>query len=149
MIQKNRQYDLVSSYLVFHLLYFQSQTCLLPNLLSSVSPSEPKLSSGHCGDGLELRTFLPQLEKPGQTEPPGHYSRGSRPGDEKNRADGNKLHFQIKSVMTLNTKEELLTALQVGPAPCPIPCLGRFSMMLEGEKELERDLSFHLHSAVL
>uniref|UniRef100_A0A8C1XD77 Si:ch211-63b16.4 n=1 Tax=Cyprinus carpio TaxID=7962 RepID=A0A8C1XD77_CYPCA len=66
----------------------KSQTCLLPNLLSSVSPSEPKLSSGHCGDGLELRTFLPQLEKPGQTEPPGQYSRGSRPGDEKNRADG-------------------------------------------------------------
>ncbi|XP_058604675.1 uncharacterized protein si:ch211-63b16.4 isoform X1 [Onychostoma macrolepis] len=66
----------------------KSQTCLLPNLLSSVSPSEHKLSSGHCGDGLELRTFLPQLEKPGQTEPPGHYSRGSRPGDEKNRADG-------------------------------------------------------------
>ncbi|XP_026141814.1 kinesin heavy chain isoform X1 [Carassius auratus] len=58
----------------------KSQTCLLPNLLSSVSPSEPKLSSGHCGDGLELRTFLPQLEKPGQTEPPGHYSHGSRPG---------------------------------------------------------------------
>ncbi|KAI2654324.1 Kinesin heavy chain [Labeo rohita] len=64
----------------------QSQTCLLPVLLSSVSPSEPKLSSS--GDGLELRSFLPQLEKPGQTEPPGHYSRGSRPVDEKNRADG-------------------------------------------------------------
>ncbi|XP_016414120.1 kinesin heavy chain [Sinocyclocheilus rhinocerous] len=62
----------------------KSQTCLLPNLLSSVSPSEHKLSSGHCGDG----TFLPQLEKPGQTEPPGHYSHGSRSGDEKNRADG-------------------------------------------------------------
>lgn len=91
MLQKYRQYDLVSSYLVFHLLYFQPQTCLLPNLLSSVSPSEPKLSSGHCGDGLELRTFLPQLEKPGQTEPHGHYSRGSRAGDEKNRADGNKI----------------------------------------------------------
>ncbi|XP_043119681.1 kinesin-like protein KIF3B isoform X2 [Puntigrus tetrazona] len=58
----------------------------LPNLLSSVSPVQ--LSSGHCGDGQELRTFLPQLEKPGQIEPPGHYSRGSRPGDEKNRADG-------------------------------------------------------------
>ncbi|XP_050990206.1 kinesin-like protein KIF3B [Labeo rohita] len=64
----------------------KSQTCLLPVLLSSVSPSEPKLSSS--GDGLELRSFLPQLEKPGQTEPPGHYSRGSRPVDEKNRADG-------------------------------------------------------------
>ncbi len=112
MLQKYRQYDLVSSYLFFRLLYFQPQTCLLPNLLSSVSPSEPKLSSGHCGDGLELRTFLPQLEKPGQTEPHGHYSRGSRPGEEKNRADGNKLHFQIKSVMTLNTEEERFTALQ-------------------------------------
>ncbi|KAK2878815.1 hypothetical protein Q8A67_019606 [Cirrhinus molitorella] len=64
----------------------KSQTCLLPILLSSVSPSEPKLSSS--GDGLELRSFLPQLEKPGQTELPGHYIRGSRPGDEKNKADG-------------------------------------------------------------
>ncbi|XP_048047182.1 kinesin-like protein KIF3B isoform X1 [Megalobrama amblycephala] len=64
------------------------RTCLLPILLSSVSSSESKLSSSHCGDGLELRTFLPLLEKPGQTEPSGHYHRGSRPGDEKNRADG-------------------------------------------------------------
>ncbi|XP_056120281.1 kinesin-like protein Klp68D isoform X1 [Rhinichthys klamathensis goyatoka] len=66
----------------------RSQTCLLPILLSSVSSSESKLSSSHCGDGLELRTFLPQLEKPGQTEPSGRYCRASRRGDEKNRADG-------------------------------------------------------------
>ncbi|ROJ78906.1 Kinesin heavy chain [Anabarilius grahami] len=68
--------------------YTPEQTCLLPILLSSVSSSESKLSSSHCGDGLELRTFLPQLEKPGQTEPSGRYHRGSRTGDEKNRADG-------------------------------------------------------------
>ncbi|XP_055028830.2 uncharacterized protein [Misgurnus anguillicaudatus] len=65
----------------------KSQTCLLPILLSSCSPSEPKPSSSQCGDGLELRTFLPQLEKPGQTEPGGRYSRGSRPVDERNKAD--------------------------------------------------------------
>lgn len=104
---------------MFHLslLYFQSQTCLLPILLSSVSSSESKLSSSHCGDGLELRTFLPQLEKPGQTEPSGRYCRASRRGDEKNRADGNKLNFQlypIKSGITFNIIQELLTTLQVG-----------------------------------
>ncbi|KAI7804745.1 putative kinesin heavy chain-like, partial [Triplophysa rosa] len=65
----------------------RSQTCSLPILLSSCSPSEPKPSSSHCGEMLELRSFLPQLEKPGQTEPGGRYSRGSRPVDERNKAD--------------------------------------------------------------
>ncbi|XP_067310693.1 kinesin-II 85 kDa subunit isoform X2 [Pseudorasbora parva] len=76
----------------------QSQTCLLPILLSSVSSSESKLSSSHCGDGLEVRTFLPQLEKPGQTEPPGRYCRGSRHGDEKNRAEGRITHSLSRSL---------------------------------------------------
>ncbi|XP_065111224.1 uncharacterized protein [Paramisgurnus dabryanus] len=65
----------------------KSQTCLLPILLSSYSPSEPKPSSSQCGAGLELRTFLPQLEKPCQTEPGGCYSCGPRPVDERNKAD--------------------------------------------------------------
>ncbi|XP_009291330.2 uncharacterized protein si:ch211-63b16.4 isoform X1 [Danio rerio] len=66
----------------------RSQACLLPVLLSSVSPTEPKLGLSHCADGPELKTFLPQLEKPGQADPPGHNRRSSRPVDEINRTDG-------------------------------------------------------------
>ncbi|XP_052009052.1 kinesin-like protein KIF3A [Xyrauchen texanus] len=96
----------------------RTQTCLLPILLSSGSPLEPKPSSSHCADELEHRNFLPQLEKPGQTEPVGRYSCGSRPGDERNRVDGGMTRSVSRSLSGVGGRERTGKGLEISSAHC-------------------------------
>ncbi|XP_051502385.1 kinesin-like protein KIF3A [Myxocyprinus asiaticus] len=94
----------------------RTQTCLLPILLSSGSPLEPKPSSSHCADELEHRNFLPQLEKPSQTEPVGRYSCGSRPGDERNRVDGRMTRSVSRSLSGVGGRERTGKGLEISSA---------------------------------
>ncbi|XP_037397851.1 kinesin heavy chain [Pygocentrus nattereri] len=61
----------------------RSQASLPPILATSGAP-KPKPRSSL--DSSESRSFLPQLEKPSQTDPNGRYGRGSQSGGEKSRA---------------------------------------------------------------
>ncbi|KAL6478400.1 hypothetical protein MHYP_G00142350 [Metynnis hypsauchen] len=87
----------------------RSQASLPPILATSGPLAKPKPRSSL--DSSESRSFLPQLEKPSQTDPNGRYGRGSQSGGEKSRTgDGAILLFNCHSNVVLSSSSSSLAS---------------------------------------